>query len=119
PLGVGAGSIAMLSVLAESELQRIVRENSRALKNYNIEAPSLLKSVALARRAGYASTRVQGVDGVIAIGVPIRDPDGVPIAAASMAALAKRMTRGRQLELKDILAGEASSLTERLRGTIE
>jgi DNA-binding IclR family transcriptional regulator len=119
PLGVGAGSIAMLSALGESELQQIVGENTRALKNYSIAVSSLLKSVAMARRAGYASTRVQGVDGVIAIGVPIRDPDGVPIASASMAALEKRMTRVRQLKLKDLLAEEATALTERLRGATE
>lgn len=119
PLGVGAGSVAILSALDELERQRVVRANTAALRSWSIEARVLQRTLLAARRAGYASTRVQGVDGVMAIGVPIRDATGAPIAAVSMAAVSSRMTRARQLELKDVLAAEAAGLTEMLeRGPV-
>jgi DNA-binding IclR family transcriptional regulator len=117
PLGIGAGSLAILSALPDTEMERVVRDNARRLKVYNKRPEALLKTVKAARKAGYTAGPVHGVDGAIALGVPVFDPGGVPVAGLSVAAISTRMTSSRQMTLLKILRSQALQMTGLLRDT--
>ena len=117
PLGIGAGSLAILSALPEIEAERIVRENARRLAAYGRSPESLLKNARAARKSAYVSSPVYGVDGAIALGVPIFDSQAAPVAGLSVAAISTRMTGSRQAALLKILRNEARQMTELLRTT--
>jgi DNA-binding IclR family transcriptional regulator len=117
PLGIGAGSLAILSALPETDMERIVRENARGLTSYNKSPDTLLRNAKTARKGGYATGPVHGVDGAIALGVPIFNARAVPVAGLSVAAITTRMTGSRQIALLKILRNEARQMTELLRDT--
>lgn len=115
PLGVGAGSLAILSALPQTETERIIRENAHRLSSFNKTPDALLKAAIAARKAGYASGPVQDVDEAIAMGVPIFDATAAPVAGLSVAAITTRMTRSRQITLLKILHTEVRKMAELLR----
>jgi len=117
PLGIGAGSLAILSQLPDQEMERVVLENSRNLLPFDKTPDFLLKSARAAKRLGYVTGPVFGVDNASSLGVAIRAPSGEVIAAFSVAAISTRMTRSRQLELVRILQEESRTATERLKNT--
>ena len=98
-------------------MERIAYENAQRLSRYDRTPDSLLRSAKAARKAGYASGPVYGVEGVTAVGVPILDPSGTPIAGLSVAAITKRMARPRQLALVQMFREEALKMTDLLRDT--
>jgi len=114
PLGVGAGSLAILSALPEEDVRRIVRDTADLLPVYGTAADLVMKSVRIAQKVGYVSSTVHGVDGVIAVGLPILEPSGNPIAALSIAAIAKRMKKTRQTELAELLQAATARLQKLL-----
>lgn len=117
PLGVGAGSLAILSALPEEAVRRIVGDAADRLPAYGATANAVMKSVRIAQKTGYVSSVVHGVDGVIAVGLPIREPSGNPIAALSIAAIAKRMKKTRQTLLVELLQAETARLQKLLAGS--
>jgi DNA-binding IclR family transcriptional regulator len=108
PLGVGVGGLAILSALPEHELQTVSHENADRVAALGMNPRSLLKSARAARRLGHASGPVHRVDGVVAIGLPILDSHGNPVAALAVAAIASRMTRERRAELVKIVRAETT-----------
>lgn len=106
PLGIGAGSLAILSRLPEDELEHVMQSNADRLSRYGVSAMTLLSAVRAGRKMGYASSRVLGVSNVTAVGVPVLDAAGEPIAALSVTAIDERMTKTRQLKLVQIIRDE-------------
>ena len=54
PLGVGTGSLAILSALGEEEMQRVVAANAVRLPEYGLSAGVLLAQVKKSQKLGYA-----------------------------------------------------------------
>jgi DNA-binding IclR family transcriptional regulator len=106
PLGIGAGSLAILSQLTDDEVRRIFDSNAERLSRYGVPPPVLMNAVRTARKAGYASFRVIGVSNVTAVGIPVSDAGGDVVAALSIAAIDARMSRARQAELVKLLRKE-------------
>lgn len=117
PLGVGAGSLAMLSALPEDEIERVIRENANRYLAYGRAPEALIKALRTAQKARYVSTPVYGLVGVTAVALPVRDAAGHPVAALSVAAIAKRMSKSRQQELVRILRSETTQLEKLLQDT--
>ncbi len=107
PLGIGAGSLTMLSALSQQEIKRVVQANETALAAFGQTPKRLLAAVAITQKKGYASIPVEGLSGVVALGLPVLDPQGTPIAAFSVAAIAERMSPSRQKKITQILKREA------------
>lgn len=118
PLGVGAGSLAMLAALPEDEAEAVMAANRAEMEsNYPRLPPATL-------RAQLAQTRESGValnPGLIfedswGLGVALRGPDGQLVGAVSLAAVESRMKEPRRRELAQKLQAEARLIETRLAG---
>lgn len=115
PLGVGAGSLALLAFLPEAEIEEVISRNDQWLKSTpGFSRPDLLKLVKETRRYGFSFNDGRIVQGMSAIGVPVRDAAGVPVASLSVAAISDRIKGDRISELARYLQSEATQLTRSL-----
>jgi DNA-binding IclR family transcriptional regulator len=116
PLGVGAGSLALLSAMPDHEVDRIIATNAKVCADkYAIFTAKLLRElVGRTRQIGYALIEALVVPGSYGIGVAVPDDRGRPLAALSIAAIASRMTPERRQELVAAMYAER----DRLRGAI-
>ena len=111
PLGVGAGSLAVLAWLPQPELARRLQQTARKLSSYPcLHAASIAAEAEAARARGYVLFLDWVVEGMGGIAVPILDYDGRPIGALSVAALTARI-RSRQADLARQLRQEARRIT--------
>ncbi len=117
PLGVGAGSLAMLAALPDDDVDRVIAANEAVLMaRYPGFAPEAL-------RADIAATRARGgslnpgrlVASSWGVGRAFRYPDGRIAGALSIAAIDSRMLPPRQAELSLLLAREAERLEALLK----
>ena len=117
PMGIGAGSLAILAALPDAEVDRIFAANAAVLaERYPAYSQDLLRAcVAEARASGYAFNPGILMPGSWGIGVPVRGPDGAPIGALSIAAIESRLGPDRRAELVPLLRREAESLEAALR----
>lgn len=117
PLGVGAGSLAMLAALPDEEVERVIEANAVliAAKPYESYSPLILRAlVAQARSDGYAFNPGMLVPGSWGLGVAVRGPDGRPAGALSLAAIERRFDDSRRVELVPLLKQEAGRLEQLL-----
>lgn len=116
PLGVGAGSLAMLAALPDDEVASVIAGNARRLaEDYpGLEAEVLHHEVEATRARGYALNPGRVVAGSWGIGVALRRADGTVSGALSLAAIESRMQPPRDAELAQMLAREAAEVETRL-----
>lgn len=116
PLGVGAGSLAMLAALPEVEAEAVMTSNHAELTaNYPRLPPETL-------RAHLAQTRATDIalnPGLIfedswGLGVALRGQKGQLVGAVSLAAIESRMKEPRRSELAQKLQAEARLIETRL-----
>jgi DNA-binding IclR family transcriptional regulator len=115
PLGVGAGSLALLMALPEGDIERIIETNApRFASTGQLTAKRLQRAILRSRQAGYAINDEDVLPGVSAIAVPIVPKSGLPYAAVSIAGIASRFAGQRREELARILVREVRSLEKML-----
>src|SRR5690554_1114109 len=115
PLGVGAGSLALLSFLPEEEAERIIATNEESRLPYpNFSSETLRALVAASRKQGFAFNDGRIVSEMAAVAVPVFGPEGGLTAALSLAAIRQRMTPERIKSLTNALKREAAALSELL-----
>lgn len=108
PLGVGAGSLALLACLPNEEREAALETISDQLERYPRITPTLLRErVDQARERGYAILLDVVVERMGGIGVAILDPQGHPVAALSIASLNERILT-REPALAQALLHEAT-----------
>ncbi len=113
PLGVGAGSLALLAALPDQEVEAVVAANGDRLAAYPNFAPDALRAlIARSRDTGYAFNDGRIVSAMSAIGVPCRDGAGRLVAALSAAAINERMSAERVAWLASRLQAEAAGIAE-------
>jgi len=117
PLGVGAGSIAMLAAMADVRVEHILAANEPAFRTRyaSLSRGGLLGLVAETRERGFATNRGLIHPGSWAIGVVVRDEAGAANAALSIGATEARLDEPRQRELAALLQREASAIESSLR----
>ncbi|MGO4735722.1 IclR family transcriptional regulator [Bosea sp. 2KB_26] len=115
PLGVGAGSLAMLAVLPDGEIERIMAANEAVLlTQYPGFPPDEIRAdLTLARQRGFSLNPGRLVASSWGVGIAFRYPDGRVAGALSLAAIDSRMVPARQVELARHLSTEAERM-ERL-----
>jgi DNA-binding IclR family transcriptional regulator len=116
PLGVGAGSLALLSALPDHEVEEVLAANAEVLaEKYPNHSPSVLRTlVQEARAKGYALNPGLILPSSWGVGVPIRGVDGRPVGALSIAAIESRLGEARQREIASLLKKEATWVEMRL-----
>jgi DNA-binding IclR family transcriptional regulator len=116
PLGVGAGSLALLSALPDHEVEEVLATNADVLaEKYPNHPPSVLRSLVQETRVnGYALNPGLLLPSSWGVGVPIRGVDGRPIGALSIAAIESRLSEARQREIASLLMKEATWIEMRL-----
>lgn len=117
PLGVGAGSLALLAWLPDEEIKTILDANRRALDPFPaFGAEQIMGLVEESRRTGYSYNPGLILGGMNAVGVPVLGRDEAPIAALSVAAIESRMEIERRRQIVDWLQHEAHTLEAKLGG---
>lgn len=113
PLGVGAGSLAMLAALPDPEIEAILAANTPELhSSYPRLPPDTLRAhVAQTRETGIALNPGLIFEDSWGLGIALRGPDGQVVGALSLAAVESRMKAPRRLELTEKLR-EAARITE-------
>jgi DNA-binding IclR family transcriptional regulator len=115
PLGVGAGSAAILAALPEAEREATILRLADAYESYHGYSVDIVREdVARTVDAGYALNPGRVVQSSWGIGVPLRLPDGRVAGALSIAAIDSRMQPARQEELASLLRAEAGAVEARL-----
>lgn len=110
PLGVGAGSLAILAWMTEDEIRAALPHIEPMLHKYpRITRKFLQKQIARARSRGYVVLLDTVVEQMGGIAVPILGPDGRPMGALSVAALSERIAK-REPALAAALRAEATTI---------
>jgi DNA-binding IclR family transcriptional regulator len=106
PLGVGAGSLALLAWMPQEERQAALAVIGPQLQRYpRLDAELLERHARKARDQGYVVMLDAVVERMGGIAAPVLGPDGRPVAAISIAALSDRIV-SREAELAKALRRE-------------
>jgi len=117
PLGVGAGSMAILAALPDDERHEVLAAiGQRLAADYPAYTPATVQdNVRRARQRGWALNAGLNLASSWAVGVAFRGPEGRVVGALSIAALDSRLAPARQSELAELLRHEARLTEGRLR----
>lgn len=111
PLGIGAGSLALLAWLPDEEMRTVVDVVvPRQPRHSSVSRKLLLERVSVARKCGYTLLVDAAYAGMGGVGVPVRDESGDVIAALSIGAATDRIV-SREAALADMLLAEARGLS--------
>jgi len=100
PLGVGAGSLALLAFLPDHEISALLKASAREIRKFpGLNARLIGTLVRETRRNQYSFNAGRIIPDMCAIGVPVLGPDRRPVAAISIAAIAARMKPARRAQL--------------------
>ena len=118
PLGLGAGSLAILSALAADEAEAVLARNAQRVEHFDGMTVAQLRSMMVqARQSGHVAMEVIDVPGVRAIAVPLLTSSGRVAAGLSVAAVERRMGPEREAALLARLRELAAELRQVLPGT--
>ncbi len=116
PLGVGAGSLALLAYLPANEREALLARYP-AIRQPHHPAPELLREdIAATLRNGYALNPGRIIAEMVGVGVPVLDRDKRVLAALSVAAIRSRLSGTRLQEVVAALHHEARQLAQELSG---
>jgi len=119
PLGVGTGSLAILSALSEDEIQKALNANAERLPEYGLNSGSLLAQVKRSQKLGFAMREVPGLAGVRSVGHPLRNQSGTAIAALSVSTISSRMSEKRANEVAQLLKSETRQIERQITSGAE
>lgn len=116
PLGIGAGSLAMLAALPDPEIEQVLAANADviATKYPMISEEDLRHGVEETRANGFSLNPGLILANSWGVGVAIRNPDGSIAGALSIAAIDSRMRPERQPELAAVLREEVDRIEARI-----
>ncbi len=116
PLGVGAGSLAILAALPDDEAEEAIAANiPEFATRYSEFSPAFLRhEIAVTRERGYALNEGKLQAGSWGLGVAVLDRRGRCEGALSIAAIESRLALPRREQLAVLLKAEGRRLSERL-----
>ncbi len=116
PLGLGAGSLALLAALPDATVAETIAHNREALEKHPHYVPErLLLQVEATRRQGYALNDGLMLPEMAGLGVVIREPRGSVCGALSVAAIRSRLQPPRREEVLALLSEEVGRIEAALR----
>lgn len=116
PLGIGAGSLAIMAEMSPAEVDAQFEANAQlfAERYPKVSIPQLRDIIHRARSDGFAHNPGLFARGSWAVGVALRIRGEQPRAALSIASIAERITGPRLEHLVALLRREASAIAEAL-----
>ena len=117
PLGIGAGSLAILASLPDDEAERVVEDTAQEVsERYQEFTPTLMhEEVARTRLQGFAFNPGHIQQNSWGVGVAVLDAQGRCAGALSIAAMESRLAPPRREEMAALLRTEAQRLAARLK----
>lgn len=104
PLGIGAGSLALIAFLPEEEFEEVVEANTPRYPHYrNLTADDIRAMAAKAREAGYVLSDGLFHEDAVSVGVPVISEKGQVVAAITVSAIRPRMDLARQQEISQLV----------------
>lgn len=117
PLGVGAGSAALLAWLPDEEREQAIVAHSERLGEHPAFGPDTIRAICDAARArGVSFIPDLVVPGMSGMGIPVRDHAGLVVAALSVAAVGDRLSGERGSLAARLLEQEGRATEARLVG---
>jgi DNA-binding IclR family transcriptional regulator len=117
PMGVGAGSIAMLAALPPHEAQAIITANARRYADYDgVSEQGVREFLQQAREQHYLARLGRINPEVKTVAVAVTLASGRPIAGISVAAIESRIPHERALELVQRMQAQALDIRAELQG---
>ncbi len=111
PLGVGAGSVALLARLPERECAELIRQNTGRFERYSgITAAEVEDAVVACRRCGYALNLGRIIPEVAAVGIAFQVPQSGETVAVIVASVLSRMSDTRRQEVISVIHDEIRRL---------
>lgn len=116
PLGIGAGSLAMLAMLPDLEVERVLLQQQAEREQFAIGDDLLRQRLKEARTRKFAYNDVhvfqdlEDITGMAGIGLPICKSDGQPVAALHLTTTTDRLQSPRREELVEMARMEANRL---------
>ncbi|MFY2038539.1 IclR family transcriptional regulator, partial [Achromobacter xylosoxidans] len=109
PLGVGAGSLALLAFLPNDDIERVLARYDASAAPDLPSTAMLREDIAAARKNGYALNPGRIIPDMLGVGVPVYDREQHVVAALSVAAIRSRLSGAR---LQEVVGGGPSAATE-------
>jgi DNA-binding IclR family transcriptional regulator len=104
PLGIGAGSLALIAFLPVDEFEAVVTANTPRYPRYqNLAADDIRAMAKKGRRAGYVLSDGLFHEDAASVGVPIFDFEGGVTAAITVSAIRSRMGLKRRAEIAELV----------------
>lgn len=107
PLGIGAGSMAILASLPDQQIEAIIKANRSRYSNYSNKSIDDVKvSITQSRKLGYGLSDRVVTSETVGVGVTVKDSNGMVIAAMSVAGIVNRMSSDRCEEIVKLITSE-------------
>lgn len=107
PLGIGAGSLALLAFSPDDEIESILKANElRYQQNNKMTVSKVRGLIKQTRKLGYAFNEGHFMKGINAVGVPIFNDQGDTIAAISVGSISERISRARSKGIAKFIKSE-------------
>jgi DNA-binding IclR family transcriptional regulator len=114
PLGVGAGSLALLSALPEVEAGMIIEQCAPRYAAFGTSAEAVTEGLEKARAQGFVHQPAVTSSDVMAVALPVTGRTGHPYCAISMTAIASRMTSERAEKALAAMRQEMGKIQQRI-----
>ena len=108
PAHLTSGGKALLAALPPDQITALYEGAT------GLDLPRLRRELALVRRRGFAINDQHTETGLTALAVPVRAPDGAPLAAIALALPSARFHRNRVTEWVSALSATATAVTQSL-----
>jgi DNA-binding IclR family transcriptional regulator len=117
PLGIGAGSLAILATMEDEEIAHVMASNASRLQQFPREGSqtrAIRERVRMARSEGYVVSSGTVANGLVGVGVPVLPRKGLLQLAISVSAVADVMDPG---EARQIATSIDAAIKRRLSPT--
>ncbi|MDN3986767.1 IclR family transcriptional regulator [Zwartia vadi] len=114
-IGIGQGSLSILSFLPEEERDEVIRNNLPRIKEVSrFDEVYIRLEVERIRQLGYAHKSSGLLEGMAGVAVPLRDQTGRAYAAISVGSIASRITEERIPIILQLLRREVEFITPKI-----
>ena len=114
-LGIGQGSLSILSFLPDQERDEVIRNNLPRIKDVSrLDEVYIRLEIERIRQLGYAHKSSGLLEGMAGVAVPLRDQTGRAYAAISIGSIASRVTEERIPIILQLLRREVDAITPKV-----